>query len=43
MEGLVYLRPEFSLDVVLLVQPEIVVQGVAMSLLVAVGVSRFET
>jgi hypothetical protein len=40
VEGLVYLRPEFRLDVVLLVQPEIIVQGVAMSLLVALGVDR---
>jgi len=37
IEGLVYLRPEFGPDVVLLVQPEIIVQGVAMSLLVALG------
>jgi hypothetical protein len=37
IEGLVYLRPEFSLNVVLLVQPEIIVQGAAMSLLVALG------
>jgi len=40
IEGLVYLRPEFSLDVVLLVQPEIIVQGAAMSLLVALGLQR---
>ena len=40
IEGLVYLRPEFSLDVHLLVQPEIVVQGVAMSFLVALGIER---
>ena len=38
IEGLVYLRPEFSPGIVLLVQPEIIVQGVAMSLLVALGV-----
>jgi hypothetical protein len=31
IEGLVYLRPEFSLDVVLRVQPEIIVQGAVMS------------
>lgn len=37
IEGLVYLRPAFNLDVALLVQPEIVVQGAAMSLLVAIG------
>jgi hypothetical protein len=37
IEGLVYLRPEFTLDVVLLVQPEIVVQGVAMAVFVALG------
>ena len=42
IEGLVYLRPEFSLDVALLVQPEIVVQGVTMSLLVALGISRLD-
>jgi hypothetical protein len=41
IEGLVYLRPEFTLDVVLIVQPEILVQGVAMSLLVALGLQRF--
>jgi hypothetical protein len=40
IEGLVYLRPEFDLGVVLLVQPEIVVQGAAMSLLVALGMQR---
>jgi hypothetical protein len=40
IEGLVYLRPEFSLDVVLLVQPEIVIQGAAMSFLVALGLQR---
>ena len=40
IDGLVYLRPEFSLDVVLLVQPEIVVQGAAMALLVALGLQR---
>ena len=40
LEGLVYLRPEFSLDVVLLVQPEIIVQGVALSALVALGLQR---
>jgi hypothetical protein len=40
IEGLVYLRPEFTLDVALLVQPEIVVQGVALSLLIAIGLSR---
>jgi hypothetical protein len=40
IEGLVYLRPEFNLDVVLLVQPEIIVQGAAMALLVAIGVER---
>ena len=40
VEGLVYLRPEFTLDVVLLVQPEIIVQGAAMSLLVALGLQR---
>lgn len=37
IEGLVYLRPEFGPDVVLLVQPEIMIQGVAMSLLIALG------
>jgi hypothetical protein len=43
IEGLVYLRPELSsLDVVLLVQPEIIIQGVAMALLVAIGISRLE-
>jgi hypothetical protein len=41
IEGLVYLRPEFTFDVVLLVQPEIVGQGVAMSLLIALGLERF--
>ena len=40
IEGLVYLRPEFSLDVVLRVQPEIIVQGIALSLLVALGLER---
>jgi len=40
IEGLVYLRPAFSLDVALLVQPEIIVQGAAMSLLVAFGLQR---
>ena len=40
IEGLVYLRPEFSLDVVVRVQPEIIIQGVAMSLLVALGLRR---
>lgn len=40
IEGLVYLRPEFDLEVVLLVHPEIVVQGVAMSFLVALGLNR---
>jgi hypothetical protein len=40
IEGLVYLRPEFSVDVALLVQPEIVIQGVAMSVLVALGLQR---
>lgn len=40
IEGLVYLRPEFTLDVVVLVQPEIIVQGAAMSFLVALGVQR---
>jgi hypothetical protein len=40
IEGLVYLRPEFSLDVVLRVQPEIIVQGAAMSALVALGIGR---
>ena len=40
IEGLVYLRPEFDLAVVLLVQPEIIVQGTAMSLLVALGLQR---
>jgi len=41
IEGLVYLRPEFTFDIVLLVQPEIIVQGVGMSLLVALGLERF--
>jgi hypothetical protein len=40
IEGLVYLRPEFSPDVVLLVQPEIIVQGLAMSAVVALGIGR---
>jgi hypothetical protein len=40
IEGLVYLRPTFTFDVVLLVQPEIVIQGAAMSLLVAFGMER---
>ncbi len=40
IEGLVYLRPEFNLDVIVLVQPEIIVQGAAMSLLVALGLQR---
>ena len=40
IEGLVYLRPEFSFDVVLRVQPEIIIQGGAMSLLVALGLQR---
>jgi hypothetical protein len=40
IEGLVYLRPEFTLDVVVLVQPEILVQGAAMSFLVAIGLQR---
>jgi hypothetical protein len=40
IEGLVYLRPEFNLDTVLLVQPEFIVQGMAMSLLVALGMNR---
>jgi len=40
IEGLVYLRPEFDIRVVLLVQPEVVVQGAAMSLLVATGLQR---
>jgi hypothetical protein len=40
IEGLVYLQPEFTLDVVILVQPEIIVQGVAMSLLVGLGLQR---
>ena len=40
IEGLVYLRPEFDIETALLVQPEIIVQGVAMSLLVAVGLER---
>ena len=40
IEGLVYLRPEFTADVVLRVQPEIVAQGVAMLLLVAFGLER---
>jgi hypothetical protein len=40
IEGLVYLRPEFGPDVVLLVQPEIIVQGAAMSVLVALGLQR---
>lgn len=38
IEGLVYLRPEFTVDVVVLVQPEIVVQGAAMSVLVGFGI-----
>jgi len=41
IEGLVYLRPEFSLDVVLRVQPEIILQGAAMSAVVAIGIGRF--
>jgi hypothetical protein len=40
IEGLVYLRPEYSLDVVLLVQPEIIVQGAAMAIIVALGLQR---
>ena len=40
IEGLVYLRPEFDLGVVLLVQPEIVVQGASMALLIAFGLRR---
>ena len=40
IEGFVYLRPEFGPDAALLVQPEIVVQGVAMSLLIALGLER---
>ena len=40
VEGLVYLRPEFSLDVMLVVQPEIIVQGSAMAALVALGLGR---
>jgi hypothetical protein len=40
IEGLVYLRPSFGLDVVALVQPEIVVQGAAMAALVALGMPR---
>ncbi len=35
LEGLVYLRPEFSLGVHLKVQPEIIVQGLSMSAWVA--------
>ncbi|MFN4179316.1 MAG: hypothetical protein ACK4I8_03300, partial [Armatimonadota bacterium] len=35
IEGLVYLRPEFTLSVHLTVQPEIIVQGVLMSALIA--------
>jgi hypothetical protein len=40
IEGFVYLRPEFSLEVVLLVQPEIVIQGIAMAVVVAIGIER---
>jgi hypothetical protein len=41
IEGQVYLRPALSgPDVVLLVQPEIFVQGVVMAILVAIGVGR---
>jgi hypothetical protein len=40
IEGLVYLRPAFSLDVALLVQPEIILQGAAMSFVVALGLQR---
>ena len=40
IEGLVYLRPEFGLETVLRVQPEFVAQGVAMSVLVALGTHR---
>jgi len=40
IEGLVYLRPEFTWEVVLRVQPEIVIQGVAMAAFVAIGVGR---
>lgn len=40
IEGLVYLRPQFTLDVVVLVQPEIIIQGAAMSFLVALGLQR---
>lgn len=42
IEGLVYLRPEFTLDIHLLVQAEIIVQGVAMSLIVAMGLRRLQ-
>jgi hypothetical protein len=40
IEGLVYLRPEFDLDVVLAVQPEFLGQGIGMALLIAVGLGR---
>lgn len=40
IEGLVYVRPEFSIDVFLRVQPEIIVQGAAMSFLVSLGLKR---
>jgi hypothetical protein len=40
IEGLVYLRPEFDLDTVVRVQPEFVVQGIALSVLVAMGLDR---
>jgi len=40
IEGLVYLRPAFGTDVHLRVQPEIIIQGAAMSLLVALGIQR---
>jgi hypothetical protein len=41
IEGLVYLRPEFTTaDVFLLVQPELIVQGLAMSALIALGLER---
>lgn len=41
IEGLVYLRPELvTSDVYLLVQPELIVQGLAMSALIALGLER---
>lgn len=40
IEGLVYLRPAFSLEVHLIVQPEIVIQGLMMAVVVALGLER---